>query len=325
MAVDSKLLRAFLTVADLGSLSRAAERLHISQPALSRQIRQLEDSTGQKLFERTGRGLQVTEAGAWLQRRAGVLIVQFENLGAELQARHGRLVGRVGFGCLPSMVDTVADRVLPGFRNDYPDVTLDIRIISSSSEIRDGLLDRLFDLGTLYDGNLDQRLAYSTLESGELFLVGPPGASLAEDKPVAYSVLSGLSLVLPRAGQGLRQLIDRQTADSGLILKPWLEADAPQLMVALVKRGLAYTILPWPAVKTAVQHREITAAPIERPALRYCFVAAWPASRLLSEAAKAFLSRLRADGRVDAGEIVSPTLPRSATVRTSQRSPRSRR
>lgn len=82
--METHLLRSFLHVAELGNLSRASERLHLSQPALSRQIKQLEQSLGVELFERTGRGVRLTDAGELLERRARPLLADLEVLAAEV-------------------------------------------------------------------------------------------------------------------------------------------------------------------------------------------------------------------------------------------------
>ena len=100
--MDLKQLRTFMHVADLGSLSRAAERLHLSQPALSRQIKLLEEEVGEALLKRTGRGVEITEAGQVLAGRASRILSEMERLHADMADYKGRIRGQVVLGLPPS-------------------------------------------------------------------------------------------------------------------------------------------------------------------------------------------------------------------------------
>jgi LysR family transcriptional regulator, nitrogen assimilation regulatory protein len=122
--MDLRQLTTFTQVADLGSLSKAAERLRIAQPALSRQIRLLEEELKVALFTRHGRGMELTSAGEMLRARASSILRQVEETRADLMQEAGAVRGRVVFGMPPTVGDVLATRLIERFLGLYPEVTL---------------------------------------------------------------------------------------------------------------------------------------------------------------------------------------------------------
>ncbi len=144
--MDLKQLRTFLHVAETGSLSKAAKRLNVTQPALSRQIRLLEEDAGVALFVRTGRGVILSEAGEKLKPRARVLDEEMERLKMDMTAFAGTVRGEVRVGLPPSDGMVLAAPVVERFHQDYPQVKLHI------TQLLSGALQE-----NLWDGRLDMR------------------------------------------------------------------------------------------------------------------------------------------------------------------------
>src|SRR3954469_10734762 len=128
--MDLRQLTTFVQVADLGSLSKAAERLRIAQPALSRQIRLLEEELKVTLFTRHGRGMVLTPAGELLRGRASGILRQVEEARADLMEEAGAVRGRVVFGMPPTVGDVLATRLIERFLALHPEVRL--RVVTTA-------------------------------------------------------------------------------------------------------------------------------------------------------------------------------------------------
>jgi len=120
--MDLKQLNTFVQVAELGSLSKAADRLHIAQPALSRQVRMLEEELKVRLFSRHGRGMVLTESGNLLLSRATAILRQIEEIRADLTEQAGAIRGKVVLGTPPTVGDVLAARLAERFMTQYPEV-----------------------------------------------------------------------------------------------------------------------------------------------------------------------------------------------------------
>ena len=124
--IDNRKLRYFVTVVEFGSFTKAADALHITQPALSRQVKQLEEELGVELLLREGRGIRITDAGEALLLHARTIARDFERLREDMQARSGEPTGRVVFGIPPTLADTLVPRLVEATRHKFPLVTLKV-------------------------------------------------------------------------------------------------------------------------------------------------------------------------------------------------------
>ena len=124
--MDVTQLRTLIHVAELGSLSKAADRLHIAQPALSRQIRLLEQELGVRLFDRHGRGMVATEQGREVLRHALRVMAELEEIRAVVADEEAPLRGQFSIGMPPTASDIVSEPLVSAFRDAHPDATLRI-------------------------------------------------------------------------------------------------------------------------------------------------------------------------------------------------------
>ena len=150
MGTEISQLRTILHVAELGSLSKAADRLRIAQPALSRQVRMLEEELGIRLFDRHGRGMVVTEAGQEVLRHAQRIMGEMAEIRSSVADADAPLRGHVSIGMPPTVSDIVSVPLVTAFRARHPEAT--IRIVSAySAYLLDWLHKGEVDVAILFE------------------------------------------------------------------------------------------------------------------------------------------------------------------------------
>lgn len=237
-------LRDFITVVDCGSLTRAAAKLYVSQPAISQRVAQLEGELGVRLLERGPRGTAPTPSGRTLYREAQQLVRQFDRLVGDVREGGAQVHGSVAVG-LPT---TVAVRLAPALfawtRERFPGVHLQL-FESMSGYIQELLAVGRLDLAVLFRHDGTERPEETPLYAEDLYLLGSaPSLSTPEADGVGVPELRGIPLVVPGDRSGLRSLIDRACAARGL--QPSVVADVDSLgaMLRIAGSGEACTILP---------------------------------------------------------------------------------
>ncbi|MCK8786609.1 LysR substrate-binding domain-containing protein [Roseomonas sp. NAR14] len=326
--MDLRQLTTFVQTADLGSLSRAAERLRIAQPALSRQIRLLEEELKVALFTRHGRGMVLTPAGELLRARAGSILRQVEETRADLTQQGGTVRGHVAFGMPPTVGDVLAARLIERFLALHPDVTLRV-VTAYSGYLLDWLHGGEIDIAVMYSPEQAGNIRLSPLLEENLHFVCTDPVEAG--RPVRFAEVAAHRLVLPGPQHGLRVLVEKEALRHGLALQVAIEADGLQIQKSLVMRGLGGTILPLPSVHAEVAAGLLRAAPIAEPRLSRRLVVALPLGRQGSTAVRLFGQVLRDevsamvasrmwDGRVLAespdAEAAAPAVPDAPSGRS---------
>jgi LysR family transcriptional regulator, nitrogen assimilation regulatory protein len=288
-------LRTLIHVAELGSLSKAADRLHIAQPALSRQIRLLEEELGVRLFDRHGRGMTLTDLGQDVLRHARRVMAELEEIRVLTGDENAPLRGHVSIGMPPTVADILSEPLVAVFREAHPESTL--RIVSAySSYLLDWMLRGEIDAAILYDPKSARTLRVQPLLDEELFLIGPPGASLMQDVPVDYGDLDGVRLLLPSNGHGLRVILEKCANERGFSLNVPVEADSYSTLKRLVRGGHGFTILPKGPIHRDLSQSELCAAPLQNPSptrrLILCYPTDRPVPRLARLAGQAIASKV---------------------------------
>ncbi|MCD0501818.1 LysR family transcriptional regulator [Bordetella petrii] len=245
MTVDLRQMRQFVTIAELGSYRRAAEALHIAQPALSVSIQKLEHSVGVLLLERGAKGVSLTPAGAALMADARRALFHADQ--ARQSARRVALgeQGRLRLGFVGSATYMLLPRCLPEFRRRYPDVELELR---EDSTVRLAEMLRANDLDAgLVRGPLaeDPSLSAWVVERDSLILALPAGHALA-GRPVALAEVRAEPFVMYAPGKvpglhGVAQALCRKAGFSPRISQ---EAIQVQTLVSLVASGLGVALVP---------------------------------------------------------------------------------
>ncbi len=263
---DLHQLNSFITVAKCGSFSRAAEQLCITQPALSRQIRTLEESLGVELFNRHGRGVVVTVAGELLQVRAAQLLQDGETIREEIAAVAGEVTGRVTLGLIPSVSHSLVGDIIQQYRETFPKVSLVVEEAMSGT-LQELTEQKKIDLAITYKPYQGRLLHCSSLITEQLYLIGPGDSSIAEFSDISLEDALQYPIALPSNNHGLRNILERAAADEHLSLQLDIEVNTLPWQIDIVQRGLAYTVLPMAAVRTRAKYGEVVACPIVSPKL----------------------------------------------------------
>lgn len=240
--MDLKQLRTFIMVAESGSLSRASDRLRLAQPALSRQIKLLEDDVGFELFVRSGRGMQLTEHGSALLQRVSGLVQQLDSSVEDVRSMATEPTGQVVLGFIPSVSYVVAGRVAVRVARELPQVSL--RVVEAyAGHLIDWLYRGDVDIALLYGPASDLHLRVSDVMFEELVLVSPAGDDRWGDE-LSVAELGSLNLVLPSRPHGLRLVVESAAAKASVSLTVKYEADSFRVLKDLVAEGLGHTVLP---------------------------------------------------------------------------------
>ena len=283
--MDARQLRSFLKILELGSISRAAEALGLAQPSLSQQVLRLEDEAGARLFRRTARGVQVTEAGRIFQEHAHHILRIMDQALEDVRQLKEEPTGVVNFG-MPSSVSAVLGvPLVEAVLKHAPSVSLHL-VEAQSAHVRSWLDDGTLDLGVLYDAGQPRHLSVIPLAREELFLVGPPErfAPLAEGSQIASRKLGEFPLILPSQQHGLRQFLDRKQQRLGVKLQVNIEIDALAHIRKLVAAGRGFSILSLPVVSEDLEAGRLSVARIERGELRRAVALVRNSDRLVTRA-----------------------------------------
>ncbi|MGE0093943.1 MAG: LysR substrate-binding domain-containing protein [Alphaproteobacteria bacterium] len=292
--MELRQLRTFRSVAELGSLSKAADRLRIAQPALSRQIKLLEHELRTPLFVRNGRGMALTDAGKVLLARIGGLVRQLEQVRDDVASLSGAPSGQVVLGVVPTVSTVLASRLAQAVLRDRPGISL--RIVESfGGHLLEWLHRGELDLAVIYGRGPDLHLRTETLARDELMAVGGRGSGLAKRKGVSIEWVARQPLILPSPPHGLRTLIDTTAAKRKLSLNVLLETDSFRVQMDVVESGHGYTVLPPSAIFRELRQGRLEAAPITAPRLTRELVLAFPTGRAPSLATNAIAGLIRAE------------------------------
>jgi len=290
-AVDLKQLRALLTVSETRSVTRAAAVLNLVQPAVSRQLRLLEEEMGAPLFTRERNGMELTDAGKVLAEHARRALRELEQARAEIQSADVAVSGVVNLGLLPSTCDLIAGPIAARVRGEYPGIRLRV-LTGYAGHLQQWLQAGDLDLALLYDRAPTSTLGIEPLLDESLYIVGLPDSGLAPGKPRRLSFLEGKPVILPSAPHGIRALVEHACAVHKVTLDVVAEADAMNLQKTFVHHGIGYTILPGAAILADISRGLLAAAPLA-PALQRRVVSAWPARKRPTRAAGCVLEVMR--------------------------------
>lgn len=279
--MDLRQLNYFLEVARTGNVSRAATRVWISQPALSRQIQLLEEELGVALLERKARGVLLTEAGKLLQRRAATLLGDVAVLKEEVSAQSTEPSGNVAFAVPSALRSLLTADVAARFAQANPKVRLSVHEGMSRSA-RDMVANGVADVAIFSTQEPAQPLKCEPLLSEQLVAIGQAKDRLSMDKPLSIKELCRHPLILTSYPNSLRQILDKAAARAGAVAQPRVEVDTSSLMMDLVGRGMGLAILPACAVHGMFNTGLYSAAPVR--GLRISWVVATSRERVASVA-----------------------------------------
>ncbi|WP_250454549.1 LysR substrate-binding domain-containing protein [Caballeronia sp. ATUFL_M2_KS44] len=276
--MDLKQLRAFVTVAETGNVTRASTLLNLVQPAVSRQLRLLEEDMGTEFFDRSRHGMQLTASGKTMLEYARRILDEVARAKAEIQPVEGPVSGIVSIGLLASTSDVLATLLAGEVAKRYPHIRLRLTI-GYAGHLQDWLQAGDVDAALLYGQKETSALHVKPLLEESLWAVAAPSAMLSRKRPLTLARVAREPFILPAAPQGLRAVIEHAATEAGLTLQVFAETNALSVQKELVAQGHGWTILPAVGVTQEVARRTLSAAPLISPALKRTIVLAAPGSR----------------------------------------------
>jgi DNA-binding transcriptional LysR family regulator len=260
--MDTRQLAAFCAVVELKSFSRAAERLGVSQPAVSLQVRALEERLGQRLLDRSGRRVEPTEAGSRLYRGAQRMLALEQQLVDEVAGEDGgELRGELAIGAATGPGATVVPLLLCDFHRENPDVRVELTI-SDTQAVVEAVARRELELGIVGATPRHRSVTYEPFFRDEVVLVCPPKHRFA-GKTIDVADLRDDTLIVMQEGAGVRQVIEEELRKLGTRLRDLdvrLELGLQESVKSAVEAGYGVTFISRAAVEAELAARRLATA-----------------------------------------------------------------
>jgi DNA-binding transcriptional LysR family regulator len=292
--MDTRQLQAFCAVVEKKSFSQAAEKLGVTQPAVSLQVRSLEQRLGQKLLDRSGRRVEPTEAGRRLYRSAQRLLALEEQLLEEVSADEAGLHGTLTIGASTGPGAHLVPLLLCQFQREHPDLHVALSIWDTQTVI-DRVAERDLELGVVGALRRHRSLEFEPLVRDEIVLAVPPGHDAAGGV-LSVDQLKQETLIVMQEGAGVRHVVEDELRRAGLRLKgvePKLELGLQESVKSAVAAGFGVAFISRTAIEGELAAGTIAAARVEgiEPARQIYVVRA--RGRATTRAAEGFLEFAR--------------------------------
>ncbi|SNT27776.1 LysR family transcriptional regulator [Tropicimonas sediminicola] len=265
--MELKQLKTLIAIAEAGSLSSAAVRLKLTQPALSASLRRLEDELGVSLVRRHPRGATLTREGRIVLQSAYEVMHEVSEIASVTAALQETPVGRVRLGLPTTVAGGLIPELLPALRDRFPQVTIYL-LEAMSGVLSEKLQLGHLDMAILYDIEPMAGLRSQALLKERLSLLVPPGHRLAERGRIRLTEVADLEIALPSSAHSIRRQIETVCQIEGVQLSVAADIDSLSGVINLVRKGVP-TILPVYRVVEKIAAGEIVAIDIERPRLEW--------------------------------------------------------
>jgi LysR family nitrogen assimilation transcriptional regulator len=290
--LDVRQLRYFVRIIETRSFTKAAEQLHIAQPALGLQIRKLEEELGVKLMIRHSRGIEPTEAGELLCAEARDILGRITETARRVRDMSGSPRGRLAIGMVPSAGFVLSGKLVKRMAEALPEIAINL-VEEVSQVLMEWVEEDRLDLCLAYKMRDSTALAFEPLLVEEIYFVTSPGAAGARPGPISLSEVASYPLVMPGVPHGLRQLVEDEAGPRKLALDIRFEMQSVAAARELVEQGIASTLLPLGAVRREVRDGRLVARRIVEPRIARTLYLVTAARRPPSRAVDAVCSILR--------------------------------
>ncbi len=265
--LDAKALRMFTAVVRTGSIRSAAEHLHVAASVVSRQIAETEKNVGLPLFERSSRGVGLTDAGRLVLEHAQRVIEDSNLLSEQLDQLRSVQQARIRICCGEGFLGDMIEHGLKSFVSIYPTVAYSLTL-GSTDDVLDTVANGDTDIGIAYNPVIDTRIRSLAISRQPLCLVAPNGHPLLERKTVLLrDCLAECRYALLSKGHGVTQLVGRVAADCGVAVAPLVETPSIDVLRRFVMAGLGVTFLPHFAVTTELTRSALGVVELSDPLL----------------------------------------------------------
>jgi LysR family nitrogen assimilation transcriptional regulator len=278
--MDLRQLRYFIKVVECGNITRASEALHIAQPAISQQMRNLERDLQILLLERSAHGVAPTAAGQTLYRHALDLLRQADGTRDLLLQDAALPQGKVSVAMPSSTSRVLAVSLMRTVRERYPGIVLEV-IEAPSADIGVLINAGRVDLAVMADHLETHGVIAQRLITEALYLVAWPGFPIDRDS-VPLAALADMPLILPSAPNSIRNRIEWALREAGLSCVIRFEASSTALLLEAVIAQLGVTILPWPAAHVEVNEHKLTLTRVDHRLFSRDLSLCWHDTRLSS-------------------------------------------
>jgi len=292
MNANLRQFQAFVTIARLGSFTRAAKHLHLSQPALTVQIRQLEEAMGVRLFDRSTRMVRLTPTGRELVPTLERVLHEIDAVMINTKELASHVKGTVTIGALPSISSKLIPSAIAEFQKQYPGIVVRLRDVLAERNVRLVKEEEIdFGIGTLRMPDPD--IQFTPLLTDHLGVIFPAGHPVERQRSVTLKSLTAFPLILMDPETSVRDLVDHAFESIGVSAVPAFEVVYPSTALALVKAGLGITIQPSSSMELA-SSRGLKFRTIRHPGFIRQIGVIQNARRSLSPSAEIFIKMLSA-------------------------------
>ncbi len=294
-------LRVFASIAEHGSLTRAARALHVSQPAVSKQLGDLETDIGALLVDRLPRGVRLTAAGEVLFAHAQRILHAERAAESELRDLAGLEAGRLSIGASTTIGSYFVPSLFGELHRAHPRVELELRIANTAA-IRDAVLENRLDLG-LTEGLVGtDALSVETLAGDELVAIAAPGHPALARAPLPARALQSLPLLMREPGSGSRDVVEAALLERGLRVHPIMSLGSTEALKNAVLHGLGVAIVSRLTVEYELRTGRLAELALLDLRIRRDLHLVALRDKRMSPAAAEFIKLLRRRQRTDAGK-----------------------
>lgn len=286
--MEIRQIQYFICLFEEGTVTSAARRVNVVQPALSAQIVKLEEELGQKLFIRNARGMIPTEAGRRMYQLYLPILRDLTQAREQMMLRDGDVGGEVVVGMISSLAEGVLSDALIDYAKAYPKVNVTV----ANGALLDWITSAKIDAAIMDRPARPFSLNVDPIIDDDLVLIGPAGGT-RDGESIALSSAAALPLVLSSRQHGLRGIIDTYAQQKNLVLKPVFEVDSAIAIINLVEDAGLYAILPRTVVRRHAQRESLQVRAINSPRMSRQIVCVTHPRRPLSKATMLFIDVLR--------------------------------
>jgi DNA-binding transcriptional LysR family regulator len=288
-------VKAFCTIVAEGSFSRAAEKLHLTQPTISAQVQSLEKAVGTRLFERSAQGITLTQAGREFHPYALQMLELAGRAEQAMEQLQGMARGHLEIAASTVPGHYVLPRALAVFKSRNPGIEVRLSV-ANSQEVRHGVREGAFELGMVGERARDERLTFEPAVRDHLVVAMRPEHPLARKKGVTAEELLRYPVVMREHGSGTRATLERALAGIGIQperLQVFMELGSAEAMKAAVRAADALAVLSEWSVRDEEKIGLLKTAPLAGADLARDLYLVWRAHGYLSVASEAFIRFLR--------------------------------
>lgn len=282
-------LRTFLAVCKHRNFTRAAEQRFISQPAVSRQIQQLERGLGVALFEHIGKSLHLTDAGRTLVREARRLLADLDRVAESVAGHQSAATGRLRIGAGTTPGFCLLPPILGRFHQAYPGVELHYTV-DNSETIEQKILGNELDLGFVGAPSSNSHILAKPIAEDEIICFTSPTHALASRKRISPKALERETWIVRRRGSATRELFEKWLADAGGVVGATIELGCPEAVRSLVVAGIGFGYMSVLAVAAELRDKRVTRLPVTGLQLRRSILQIRHVDKHVSPVLQVFLS-----------------------------------